>query len=147
MVDGVASSLIILGVVGEANLITGGGFAYKHFELFHIILEVSPAPPATSQGSRLLVLLHPLVFLVLTLEAWRGVRGRPAFLYDGFLGFPPSVPGACRTQSPRMTFTKLATSVSLASWEVKKGCCCGGDRGQVSLNEIRSLFMRVDLHP
>lgn len=30
-------------------------------------------------------------------------------------------------QSPRMTWTKLATSVSLASWEVKKGCCCGGD--------------------
>lgn len=82
MVDGVASSLIILGVVGEANLITGGGFAYRHLELFHIILEVSPAPPATSQGrrgGRLLILLRPLVFLVLTLEVWRGVRGRPAF--------------------------------------------------------------------
>lgn len=30
-------------------------------------------------------------------------------------------------QSPRMTLTKLATSVSLVSWEEKKGCCCRGD--------------------
>lgn len=43
----------------------------------------------------------------------------------------PSPPPAathqfCRegqSQSPRMLFTKLATSVSLESWRVKKGCC------------------------
>ena len=41
------------------------------------------------------------------------------------VSFFPSPPSGARaaTQSPRMTFTKLATSVSLASWEVKKGCC------------------------
>lgn len=44
---------------------------------------------------------------------------------------PPSLPPSCAgvaAQSARMTFTKLATSVSLASWEVKKGCCCKGER-------------------
>lgn len=38
----------------------------------------------------------------------------------------PSRPLAS-SQSPRMILTKLATSVSLVSWEVKKGCCCRGD--------------------
>lgn len=32
-------------------------------------------------------------------------------------------PAGAAAQSSRMTLTKVATSVSLASWEVKKGCC------------------------
>lgn len=58
-----------------------------------------------------------------------GGRGRGVLrvgLVNLFGSSLPSCPLA-GPQSPRMTWTKLATSVSLASWEVKKGCCCGGD--------------------
>lgn len=41
-------------------------------------------------------------------------------------------------QSSRMTFTKLATSVSLASWEVKKGCSWRGRRGRQTGREYYS---------
>lgn len=41
-------------------------------------------------------------------------------------------------QSSRMTFTKLATSVSLASWKVKKGCSWRGRRGRQTGREYYS---------
>ncbi len=52
----------------------------------------------------------------------------------------PSPPAATRqicregrSQSPRMLFTKLATSVSLESWWVKKGCCWVWKRFETSI--------------
>lgn len=89
----------------------------------------------------------PLGSVCLPLEG--GVRGSPAGKWDGggglrlvffFLDFfffvssflTDSSPSLQCTQSPKMTFTKLATSVSLASWEVKKKCCWGGNGHRVS---------------
>lgn len=54
-----------------------------------------------------------------------------------FFPSPPSGASAA-TQSPRMTFTKLATSVSLASWEVKKGCCWGWKKKSACNQQICS---------
>lgn len=88
----------------------------------------------------------PLGSVCLPLEG--GVRGNPAGKWDGGGGLrlvffswifffvssflTDSSPSLQCTQSPKMTFTKLATSVSLASWEVKKRCCWGGNGHRVS---------------
>lgn len=48
----------------------------------------------------------------------------------------PATRQFCRegpSQSPRMLFTKLATSVSLESWRVKKGCCWVWKRFEISI--------------
>lgn len=100
-------------------------------------------------GDRLLVLLRQRLlwapFVCHWREGWEGilrVNGMVGggcdwcffswifFFVSSFL--TDSSPSLQCTQSPKMTFTKLATSVSLASWEVKKRCCWGGNGHRVS---------------
>lgn len=100
-------------------------------------------------GDRLLVLLRQRLlwapFVCHWREGWEGVlrvNGMVGGVAIGvfFLDFfffvssflTDSSPSLQCTQSPKMTFTKLATSVSLASWEVKKRCCWGGNGHRVS---------------
>lgn len=68
-------------------------------------------------------------------------RSSVGFFFSFSFSFqPPTLVAGGRSlmgahQSSRMTLTKLATSVSLASCTVKKGCCCSG--------EIRFFFLFV----